>query len=72
MKVVVQSNANKLVLNNYLNVDGVGQMLIDKSVELRGVDLLQSQADDASLHSNLVLQMLRADTSVHCATADIR
>jgi len=55
VKGVVQSNANKLVLNNYLNVDEVGQMLLDESVKLPGVDLPQSRADDASLHRNLKL-----------------
>lgn len=51
---VVQSQANKLVLDNYLNVDGVGRVLLDESVELRGVDFPQSREDSAQSHRNLV------------------
>ena len=33
---IVQSSSNRLVLDNYLSVDGVWRMLLDESVELRG------------------------------------
>lgn len=54
-RAVVQSSANKLMLDNYVSVNGVGQVLLDESVELRGEDLPQSRADDGSLHRNLVV-----------------
>ena len=43
----MQSQANKLVLDNYLNIDGVGRLLLDESVELRGADLPHSREDPA-------------------------
>ena len=36
-------------------IDGVGRVLLEESVELRGVDLPQSREDSAQLHRNLVL-----------------
>ena len=59
-----QSNANKLVLDNYLSVDGVGQVLLDQSVELRGCDLPQSRGDDAQTHRNLVLAYAACECQV--------
>ena len=47
-----QSNANKLMLNNYLSIYGVEQVLSHESVDCcEAAIFYQSRADDAPLHS---------------------
>lgn len=43
------------MLDNYLSIDGVGQVLLDESVELQGCHLPQSRVDDGKMHPNLLL-----------------
>ena len=57
-KGVVQSQANKLVLDNYLNVDGVGRMLLDESL--------------GECWEVQIWRILRVDTNVRCVAAHIR
>ena len=40
---------------NYLSVDGVGRVLLEECIEMRGDEFPQSRGDDARLHRNLIL-----------------
>ena len=46
---------NQPMVDNYLRIDSVGRVLLDRSVELRSEDFPQSRDDDAHKQRNLLL-----------------
>ena len=63
----MQSSSNRLVLDNYLNVNGVGRMLLDESVELRGKDLPQLRDNPGYKQRNLILAIRPVAINAQCA-----